>query len=92
MKRVDRIKNMDAAALAEWIDKLGYYGEAPWMSWWDETYCKNCPSVEVEIECFNRKMSCAWCELHGGCKFFPESTDIPDYRTIIQMWLEEEEV
>lgn len=76
----------------EWIDKYCIFDDAPWMIWFDETYCKKCKSVVINKERtgYCSDMECSWCELNNKCKFFLELKNTPDNKQIIKMWLERE--
>lgn len=81
-----KLKNIDE--LAEWFDENVTSDDTPWWKWWDENYCKKCESEIAYMSELDKKCECAWCELHGKCKFFKELDDIPDCKQTIKMWLE----
>lgn len=100
MTNFDKLKNMTAEELAEFIDKHGIYDDTPWMNWFYETYCNNCESIIVGAEdaeeilgikpFYNEEYECAHCEVYEDCcKFFPNRCP-PNNRDIIKMWLEAE--
>ena len=84
----DKSKSMNIDELAEWIDKHGEFDGSPWMSWFDEKYCKKCESIMCKYEDGTREFPCSYCELNDNCKFFPNLDSIPDNKMIIKMWLE----
>lgn len=92
----DKIKSMNIDELSEWLDMYGQIDNSPWIKWWNETYCKSCPSEigyvvdDTGRNQWNIPYECTWCELHGKCKFFQELKDLPDNKEIIEMWLENE--
>ena len=82
MRIYDTLTSKDIDGLAEWLDKYGMFDQSPWLTWWDNNYCKKCDGVEYKGQDW------AWCELNGKCKFFQDLKDIPDNKQIIKMWLE----
>lgn len=86
----EEIKTMDIDELSKWIDENGQFDGSPWMKWWNSTYCHNCESVMAFVPYLNRKRECAWCELNGKCKFFPEMDRVPSCKDIVKIWLESE--
>lgn len=84
----DKLKSMNIDELTEWIDKHGEFDGSPWMSWFDEKYCKKCESIMCKYEDGTREFPCSYCELNDNCKFFPNLDSIPDNKMIIKMWLE----
>ena len=89
MTHFERIKSMDIEEMSEWLDQHGEFDTAPWTNWWDENYCKKCPSIRRKTE-WGMNCEFGWCELHDRCKFFQHLNDIPDNKTVIKMWLESE--
>lgn len=94
--RFEKIKSMDIEELSEWLDQYGQFEGSPWGTWWDKTYCDDCPS-EIDYICDSEGESewltpCefGWCELHGKCRYFEDLDDVPDNKKIIKMWLESE--
>ena len=76
-------KNIDE--LIEWLDEYCVFDYAPWMKWYDETYCKNC---EPEIR---DRTEYAWCELNDNkCKYFQDMDRLPNNKQVIRLWLERE--
>lgn len=90
----EKIKLMDIDKFAEWLDEHGQLGQSPWMEWWNENYCSQCPLENDYLhDCTGEQdyyvpAEFAWCELHNKCKFFPEMDEEPDSKEIIKMWLE----
>lgn len=81
-------KSKSIDELAEWLDEH-VIDDSPWISWWDNKYCKKCDSIYCEDgDCGNGEYG--WCELNGKCKFFQDMDNIPDNKQIIKMWLERE--
>lgn len=92
MTNFKSIKSKNIDELAEWLDKHGEHDGSAWSKWFDENYCRKCESEYVYVEMFKKKLPCAWCEIHGKCKYFQDMSNIPDTKQIIKMWLETEEV
>ena len=86
--------------LASWLDKNGQFDGSPWITWFDEKYCKNCPPIELNYEdsvrilnikpFYRGTSTCAYCEQEKKCKFFPDMVETPDNRDIIELWLKEQ--
>lgn len=91
MTKFDNFKSKSIDELVEWLDKYGAFDNSPWTLWFDRNYCRNCEDVVCRYEDDGREFACAWCELNGCCKFFPEQIDAPDNKQIIKLWLESEE-
>ena len=87
MTQFEKFKNMDIDHLAEWIDEYGQFDSSPWMSWFDEKYCKNCPDIIYKYADDSREFPCSYCEVYNTCKFFPDLDEVPDNKMIIKMWL-----
>ena len=85
-----KFKSMNIDELAEWLDEYGQFDSSPWMSWFDQKYCKNCEDIMCKYEDGEREFPCSYCELNGNCKFFPDLDEAPDNKRIIKMWLESE--
>jgi hypothetical protein len=99
MTRFEEFKSMDIDELAKWINKNGQFDGSPWMEWFDKHYCKKCEPITLPTKEYRRifgcssyaeTMTCAYCELKGKCKFFPDLDYIPDNEDIILMWLDGE--
>lgn len=90
MKVYDNIKSKNIDQLVDWLDECVVYDNAPWFVWWDENYYKKCASENAYIPELDKKCECAWCEIHGKCKFFKELDSIPDNKQTIRLWLESE--
>ena len=90
MKNIDMIKSKNIDELAEWLDRNCYSEYAPWIQWWNDSYCNKCPSVFGKYADSDREIEFCWCELHDKCKFFPDMEETPDCKQMIKMWLESE--
>ena len=88
MKVFDNLKSKNIDELAEWLDEYCWHDNAPWMTWFDNKYCKNCEGVSIDGSAYG---DYAYCELHKKCKFFPELDEAPNCFQIVKMWLESEE-
>lgn len=91
MTQFERFKAMNLDEAVGWLDEYGLFDSSPWMKWFDQKYCKNCPSIKCKYEDGIRQFPASWCELYDKCKFFPDMPDVPDNKDIIRMWLESEE-
>lgn len=89
MTNIEKIQKMSIDELATWLDINGNFDNSPWMEWWNNTFCKNCPTEIAYSQDTRRPLECSWCELHSKCKFFTDLEDIPDNKSIIRMWLNE---
>lgn len=85
----DNFKSRTVDELAEWLNEYCAYDCAPWIFWFDTTYCKNCEPEIVESDC-HRNMEYGWCELNGKCRYFQHMNEIPNNKQVIKMWLERE--
>ena len=97
MSRFDEFKLMTVDQFAAWLDEYGRFDGAPWIKWFEESYCDNCPSettyvtdctgeYDYQVEC-----ECTWCEVNfDKCRFFPDMTETPCGKDMIKMWLESE--
>lgn len=95
MTNFERLNSMAVSELAAWLDKYGQSDDTPWATWFNNTYCSECEPIECmvdEKDAFfpGHTIDCAYCELEHKCKHFPELKDIPDNKTVIEMWLNEE--
>ena len=88
MTRIEELKNMNADAIAAWMDKFVRVDDSPYMKWFDETYCKRCEPIMCCYPGSEFEFPCAWCELENKCKFFPDMSKAPGVKEIIKMWLE----
>lgn len=87
----EKITAMNIDQLAEWLDKNGMFDDSPWVLWFDENYCSNCPSIMCHYPDSEHEFPCCWCELNDDkCKFFPDMEKAPDNKEILKMWLESE--
>lgn len=86
----DKFKSINIDGMAEWLDQYGMFDNSPWMTWFDQQYCKNCEDVMCKYENGKREFPYSYCEFNGNCKFFPDLDESPDNKMIIKMWLESE--
>ena len=89
---------MNIDQLVDFLDTNGHH-DAVWWKWFEEKYCNQCESVIVTREEYKNKFGCsgygntvrcAYCEWNNGCRFFPETDDVPDSKETIKLWLESE--
>lgn len=90
MTNYEHITHMRVDEMAKWIDKYGMFDNSPWMSWFDQKYCKNCEDIMCKYEAGTREFPCSYCEVYDTCRFFQDLDDILDNKMIIKMWLESE--
>ena len=45
MTNYEYITHMSVDEMAELLDKYGMFDNSPWISWFDQKYCKICPNV-----------------------------------------------
>lgn len=90
MNNWTKLKNMSTEDLAEWLDQYGMFDNSPWITWFDQKYCKNCEDIMCKYEDGERELPCSYCEVYGTCRFFQNLDDIPDNKMTIKMWLESE--
>ena len=97
MTKYAEFLRMSKEQLAEFLDKYTVLDNTPWGDWFKKKYCDNCESIRLTREEYRKIfgcsgyssfVDCAYCELHRGCKFFPDSEDIPDVKDMILLWLE----
>ena len=87
---------MTVDELADWLDKNGCFDDSPWSDFFDKEYCRKCEAIKCtyadvkEKPSYSGEVECAYCEVYGKCKFFPEFDDIPSNKYVIKMWLKEE--
>ncbi len=92
MNNFEKLKSMTVSELADWLDKYGQFEGSPWIEWFDKNYCKKCEPIKCKVDEKNaffpgHTVDCAYCELEHKCKYFPELKEVPDDKTIIEMWL-----
>lgn len=84
--------------LASFLSENVQYDDTPWEKWFNRNYCKKCEPITLPMReyytifgcsSYAETMTCAYCELKGKCKFFPDMNDIPDTYNTILMWLED---
>ena len=90
MTNYEYITHMSVDEMAEWLDKYGMFDSSPWMSWFDELYCKRCPYVMCKSADDSRIFPCSYCEVYDTCRFFQDLDEVPDNKMIVKMWLESE--
>lgn len=88
MTQFENLKNMNIDEFTEWLNEYGAFDDSPWMKWFDQKYCKNCPDVMCHYVNSTHEFPCGWCELEHKCKFFTDLNSIPDSKMIIKLWLE----
>lgn len=54
-----KLIRMSLDEMAEFLDKVSIWDNAPWIEWFDKTYCSECPGVEMDGHVYAR------CELHN---------------------------
>ena len=86
----ENIKQMNINELTDWLYKNDSIDYSPWLTWYNKTYCQNCETVTANVQYLMKTCECAWCEIHGRCKFFPKLDDGPDRKQMIKLWLESE--
>lgn len=86
----EKFKTKDIDELADWLDEYASFESAPWMKYFDESFCNKCESVFARIEPFDDEKQCAWCEVHNKCRYFQNMNDVPDPKQMIKIWLESE--
>lgn len=84
------INSMNIDNFAEWFDKHCAHDDDPAITWWNDTYCKNCEPVIGRYEDSNVNMEFSWCEIYGKCKFFQDLDSVPDTLQMTKLWLESE--
>ena len=91
MKIIDVIKSYTIDEMADFLDEYTSSGDSPWNDWFDENYCEKCmPEISTESYYYGY-MECAYCELHGNCKYFQNMKEVPNNKEVIKMWLETED-
>ena len=91
MKVIDKLKSKNIDEFAAWLDEHCWIDNAPWIQWFDNTYCDKCPSEIGKYEDSNVEIEFCWCEVNDNkCKFFPDMDSTPDSKQVIKMWLESE--
>ena len=101
MTNFKRIQSMSVEELAAWLDENGQFDTAPWSIWFNDRFCNNCESIELNYEDSKNKLGielfsyegaaeCAYCECNDHCRFFPNIEGIPGNKEVIEMWLIEE--
>ena len=96
MNNFDNIrKNMSFHEFAQWLKEYCDNDEAPWRTWFNDTYCAECPGEIVQYTYKGGQVHecpCTWCEVHDKCYFFQDS-DVkrpPSILNMIEMWLRAE--
>jgi hypothetical protein len=99
MTNLQKLKDMNADELAEWLDKYGMFDNSPWLNSFNEKYCEKCEGIECHYEdakkigltpFYDETIECAYCEVYNKCRFFESLEDVPDNKAMIKMWLEED--
>ena len=101
MTNYNKIISMSIDELAQWLDKCSVTEEAPWVIWFNESYCKQCETIKVSKEnakellgfdlLFKDEAECAYCEVHGECRYFREAGRSPNNVETIKLWLTQPE-
>ena len=86
----ENLKSRNIDELVDWLDKYVSLDAAPWMWWFDRTYCEKCEAEIVYDEKYKLEHEYGWCELNGKCRFFQNMNAVPDNKQTIKMWLESE--
>ena len=86
----EKIKSMDIDEFAEWFDNHCSHDDDPAITWWNDTYCKNCEHVNGRYEDSDRDIEFSWCEIYGKCRFFQEMDLAPNTLEMTKLWLESE--
>lgn len=95
MNNFEKLQSMGVDQLVEFLDTNGHH-DAIWWKWFEENYCNKCETTMTTIpncdgeETWLTPCVCAYCEVNGKCRFFPELEDIPDCKETIKLWLEAE--
>ena len=94
MTNYNKIVSMHVDELAQW---LGSIEDAPWMTWFNESYCSRCESIKVSKEnakellgfdlLYKDETDCAYCEVYGECRYFREAGRFPNNAETIKLWL-----
>ena len=90
MTNYEHIKSMSIDKFSEWLDEYGQFDSSPWMSWFEQKYCKICPNVMCKSADDTRIFPCSYCEVYDTCRFFQDLDEAPDNKMIIKMWLKSE--
>jgi hypothetical protein len=81
----EKIKNMSAEELAEFLDRLDCPEHQPWLDWGNEKFCKKCEPVMVHYVDSPRQFEVSPCDI-GECPF-----GVGDISTWCLMWLNSED-
>ena len=87
MNKFDNLKSKNIDEFTEWLDEYCYHDNAPWMTWFDNNYCKKCEGIPNESFSW---IEYAYCEKYKKCRFLPEMDEAPNCKQIVKMWLESE--
>ena len=90
MIQFENFKNMNIESLAQWFDRYIEFGGSPWCQWFDDNYCRKCETVICRYPDGKHEFPCAWCEVKGKCKYFPDLDKTPNSQDIVKIWLESE--
>ena len=80
----EKIKAMSIDEFTEWYTQNCIHDNDPSITWWNETYCGQCESVDQD------GMEWGWCELNGKCRYFQNMSHEPDCQEMVKLWLESE--
>ena len=84
--KFEEINAMNIDEFAEWFSKNCSHDTDPCITWWNDTYCKNCGDSDDS----NVEFKYSWCELNGNCKFFQNMDHVPNPVEMVKLWLESE--
>lgn len=95
MTRFEELKNMNIEEAIDWIDKNINRDDSPWDNWFNRKYCLNCPTITKKVPsilCEDHMVNqdYSFCELNGYCRYFRDTVDVLDNKTVLRMWLQEE--
>lgn len=88
MTNYESIPYGDKDKFADWLSKLGYIEDLPWMKWVDKTYCQKCEPIVACYPYETREHESSPCEL-GECPYGVDINIIDDVG-LIKLWFEAE--
>jgi hypothetical protein len=101
MTNYNKIVSMPLDELAQWLNQYSSVEDAPWLDWFNESYCSQCESVKISKENAKELLGfellskdeaeCAYCEVHGECRYFREARRSIDNVETIKLWLTQPE-
>ena len=97
MNNYEDLTSKSIKQLSEWLNTNMPVDDSPWLSWFDNKYCRGCEPIQVPKEetldklgfqlTYGSFTTCAYCEIHKHCKYFSELPEVPDNLKIIELWL-----